>query len=84
MLEAVKLNLSGGQYRGWLRAQEMAESFLRRHLPELAKNDRIPDVLNAVWLCRSQQEPSDGFQVTWLAESAFKLCDSLVGAADEV
>jgi hypothetical protein len=84
MLEAVKLNFSAGQYGGWLRAQEMAESFRQRQLPDLAGDDRIPDVLNAVWLCRSEQEPADGYKVTWLAQNALKLCGSLAGAADEV
>jgi hypothetical protein len=82
VLEAVDANLSGALYRGWLRAQELAEPLRRKQMPSLTPNDRIPDVLNAAWLCRSELDAGDSYQVTWLADNAFKLCGELVNDSD--
>jgi hypothetical protein len=79
LLDAMDTNLSVARYGGWLRAQDMAESLRDRKAPNLAENDRIPDVLNAAWLCRSEAEPPDGFYVTWLENNACKLCGQLAG-----
>lgn len=82
LFDVLDTKLSNVRYRGWARAQEMAESFRNKQRPVLGPNDRIPDVLNAAWLCRSEAESGDGYLVQWLGDNAFDLCATLAKAAD--
>jgi hypothetical protein len=77
LLNAVHTNLSGVRYRGWLRAQAIADSLRSRVTPEVLPTDRIPDVLNAAWLCRSESPLPDAFYISWLAERALELCNKV-------
>ena len=80
LFDAADLNFSGVHYRGWLRAQDLAQEFRSKRVPTLNNDDRLPDVLNAAWLCRSEAE--NGYFVSWLADEAFKLCTELAGRAE--
>ena len=82
MLEIVDGNLAGALYGGWLRAQALAASFRAKEVPALTRTDRIPDVLNAIWLCRSEQETADAYQISWLADKGFELCKQMVKDCD--
>jgi hypothetical protein len=76
LLNAIDMQLTGARYGGWLRAQALAEVLRTRNRPALAESDRIPDVLNAAWICRLDAAP-DSYQVTWLADNALELCRQL-------
>jgi hypothetical protein len=82
LFNAVDLNFLGVRYRGWLRAEDMAQQFRAKGVPALSNDDRVPDVLNAAWLCRSEAENVEGYYVSWLADEAFKLCTELAGRAE--
>lgn len=76
---ALDLNYSSIRYKGWLRAQSLAEefneSFSRNRVPgPLLPSDRIPDVLNGAWLARWSAPKSDPYYVNWLASATTQLC----------
>lgn len=69
------------QYDGWSRAVELAPRLLTDKDPAqvLSATDRLPDVLNAAWRCRLEQEGEDvDLIVRRIGDRTVRFCNNVV------
>lgn len=77
LFDAIDTSFPRARFGGWMRAEEMAEQLRKKRPPTLHKEDDIPGILNAAWLCRSESDYGDGYEVSWLADQALRLCQEV-------
>jgi hypothetical protein len=68
------------QYKSWLRALQLIDQLqpTNNKAPVSQPGDRIPDVLNAAWLCRIQHWQEGPYVAYRIGERAVDLCRQLI------